>query len=58
MANHISVEHVPAAQDVYEIKVMVDALSDGGYAILIFATAGITMPLFVDDETRYSPCIG
>ena len=33
MANHISVEHVPAAQDVYEIKVMVDALSDGGYAI-------------------------
>lgn len=33
MANHISVEHVPAAQDDYEIKVMVDALSDGGYAI-------------------------
>ena len=34
MANHVSVEHVAAAQDGHEIKVVVDALPDGGYAVV------------------------
>ena len=34
MSNHISVEHFPSAQGGYEIKVIVDPLPDGGYAII------------------------